>query len=142
ENGLNPSQYVLGLFVDFDPSPATNFVSMIMPVGNVPVDSWEDTDGFFTNPGPGGWSNDNIPYVVSNSLNLGFAFWQSQFGAPPFNPNARGIYEISLVLLNGADTLARTTIFVNVVPEPGSMAMLFGAAVCGVPMLRRRFRKK
>lgn len=131
--GLPADQYLLTLMVDFDPSFGTSFVTISMLVGG-PSPSWQaDSDGFFLNPGPGLWSDDNVPYVVSNSFHLGFGFWQLLPGSQPYDPFQPANYEIRLgVSTPNGDPIAQSTIFAQVgdpqqvVPEPASIA-LFGS---------------
>ncbi len=68
---------------------------------------------------------------VASSQNIGAAFWQlPQFGAPPFDANRPGEYDIELVVrdLDGA-IAARSAIVVEVVPAPGTGALIALAAV-------------
>ena len=143
ENGLPAEDYILLLSIDFNPNPIVPDI-VTVPIPTTATDP--SGDGYIENPGAGAWSSDTVPYVVANSSHLGFDFWQQDpIFAPPFNPNAVGVYEISLGVSTGLfdPPIATVTIFVNVlpVPEPGSMAMILGAAVCGLPVLRRRLRK-
>ena len=69
--------YTLSLDVDLDGSSATNFFSASVPLFDADADflnSWDDTDGFFANPGPGSWSDDAIDYVFAQSWRPGFSF--------------------------------------------------------------------
>jgi hypothetical protein len=138
-NGSSPDDYLLTLQVDFDPTAgAATFKTLTF------LASANDT----ANPGPGAWSNDAVPFVTSDSLHLGFAFWNGvNLPAPPFDPNAIGEYEIrfSVSTVGASPTappLAATNIFVNVapVPEPGSLVLMLGLAACGIPVALRRRR--
>jgi len=137
--GAGPDNYLLTLQVDFDPTVgAATFKTLTF------LASANDTP----NPGPGAWSDDNVPFVTSDSLHLGFAFWNAvPLAAPPFDPNATGEYEIrfSVSAVNASPTappLAATNILVNVgpVPEPGSIVLMLGLAACGLPTALRRRR--
>jgi PEP-CTERM motif len=126
------SEYELTLKVDFDPGVGTtNFVTLTMPVAG---------NGSLIN-NPGTWSN-ATPYAVADSLNLGFAFWGT-LGAPPFDPNVPGEYEIDLSATRNGLPLNATSILVNVapVPEPSSMA-LAGLAIPALAGWRRWRRRK
>lgn len=80
--------YGLGMFVDTDPNGGTNFGSaaLLIPMFDADTDafnsnpnSWDDSDGFFLNPGPGVWSDDSIGYVYSQS-------WRYEFiGLAPYS---------------------------------------------------------
>lgn len=142
--GQTAESYLLTLQIDFDPGiGTTDYATIPLPVADAdadPTNSWDDGDGFFLNPGSGAWSDDVTPFVVSNSGHLGFNFWT----LPPFNksydPNVTGEYQINLTVADALGTLASSTIFVNVVPEPATLGLvlmsgLFGAAV----YLRRRW---
>jgi len=75
--------------------------------------------------------------AVASTQNIGAAFWQSPgFGAPPFDANAPGEYDVILTVhdLDG-NLSARSAIVVRVVPAPGSAAVL---GLCGLLAARRR----
>ncbi|QDU90312.1 hypothetical protein Pla175_37150 [Pirellulimonas nuda] len=145
------TNYLLELSLDFDPAAGiADFVNFLLPVFDADgtpdalVDSWQETDGFFLNPGPGAWSDDSVGYVVSNSTRMDFGF----FSLPPFSkmydPNAVGEYEIRLRVydITGATQLASANAFAVVgVPEPSSLALtgLLGMA-CVATWRRRRNR--
>ncbi|HEY1376773.1 MAG TPA: hypothetical protein VGF55_08255, partial [Gemmataceae bacterium] len=114
------SEYQLTLSVDFDPGVGTtSFVTLNQPVAG--------NGSLLTNPGT--WSN-ATPYAVADSLNLGFAFWNSLGATPPYDPNTPGEYELDLSVTRNGVQIATTTAFVEVtpVPEPSTLALL-GLAV-------------
>ena len=130
------TNYILQLDVDFDPTPGVaNFSTLRLPIfgGAGALDGWNDTDGFFTTR-KRPWNDESVPYVVSNSGNLGF--FPVPAGAPAYNSSTLGEYELRLTAFDptGLVQLAGVTAFV-VVPEPTTLAALAGAGVIG---LRRR----
>jgi hypothetical protein len=69
--------YTLSLDVDLDGTSATSYFSASAPLFDAdsdPLNSWDDTDGFFLNPGGGAWSEDDTDYVFSQSWRPGFSF--------------------------------------------------------------------
>ena len=141
---FSPSAYWLTLEVDFDPAyGATDFKTASGRVGVL-------TTGYAANPGSGAWSNDSTPWVVSESTNLGFNFWNllPPVGPTGYDPNVPGEYEIRLTVSEvvgsglsasrGAD-IASTDIVVRAIPEPAS-AGLAGLAALGLFVVRRRQR--
>ena len=77
--------YTLSLDVDLDGSSLTSFFSAALPLFDAdasPLNSWDDTDGYFTNPGPGSWSDDAIDYVFSQAWRPGFGFLNGAELAP------------------------------------------------------------
>ncbi len=117
--GAPATDYILTLEVDFDPSAGTDFTTI-----SATADTW---GGFTTNPGGGAWS-DATPYVMAESWNLGFGFWQL-LGAPPFDPNANGQYTINFSASQNNQVVASTSIIAQVgnvapIPEPSCMALL------------------
>ena len=132
--GMAAEDYVMTLEVDFDPAiGSTDFAVISLPVADAdtdPTNSWDDTDGFFTNPGGGGWSEDSVPFVYSQSWNQGFTFWT----LPPFNKtydaNATGEYSLVLSIATSSDpmnAIATSSAVVRVVPEPcAGLLLLFG----------------
>jgi hypothetical protein len=143
---VTPDQYILTLNVDFDPGVGTtDFATISLPIGDgdtSPLNSWDDGDGFFTNPGSNAWSDNATPYVVSNSWHNGFAFWNTLFGKS-YDPNALGEYQIDLSVAyasNPSLPVASSSILVNVVPEPSSMALL-GLGLVGLTVAAWRKRR-
>lgn len=75
--------------------------------------------------------------TAADSQNLAFGFWQlPPFNAPAFDPNAFGEYDIDLTVrdLSGS-IVARSAIVIEVVPGPGSAALL---GLGGLVAMRRR----
>lgn len=136
-------EYWMTLEVDFDPAyGAATFKTLSEIVTTL-------SDGYKPNPGGGAWSSSTTPYVVSNSLHLGFSFWNfvPSFAPPAFNPNLPGEYEVRLTVsevdrsglapVPGA-LIAATDILVRAVPEPASLALVGVAGVAGFATFRRR----
>lgn len=120
--GLPQSAYTLKMDVDFDPAAgAANFVTISQSVST----GW--TAQIINNPGGGQWS-DSRPYVVADSWNLGFAFWNTLGANPPYNPNTDPFeYEIKLTVIVDGVPIATDSIFAvsaAAVPEPTTWAMI------------------
>lgn len=146
--GINSGSpnYVLRQSIDFDPAVgSTDFAVITLPIydaDGIPdatLDSWAETDGYFTNPGAGAWSDDTVPYVISNSTRMDFSFWSGVFGKS-YDPNALGEYELRLEVLDPTATsvLASSTALA-VVPEPSAIGLL---GVGAIALLSRRPRRK
>lgn len=136
------SDYIYTVLADIDPAfGVANFATSVIPpsVAAVPYgDSYypNGTGGSIT-AGPtysynGPWS-DTTPFVISNSQNYNFGHLA---GAGFTNP-ASGEYEIRFDVTDAVTGLsvASTTIFAQVVPEPTTLTVLAGA---GSMLLRRR----
>jgi hypothetical protein len=118
-----PSNYSFNLMVDFDAGFGTQ--------SWVTLDIDQTLENFFQNVNTGG-----------DSQNLGFNFWGNSTsgvlqleldasGYIAFDPFATGEYDIVLeVLDNTGGLVARSSIIVEVVPTPGTLAMLgFGSLI-------------
>jgi hypothetical protein len=118
------SDYQIDLMVDFDPAAgSTNFTTL-------------DYTAALESFGLGGLS------TFGDSQNLLFSFWQNDLGAPAFDPNALGEYELRLTVRDRVTDalIADVSNTVNVVPLPGAawagLGLLGGLA--GVRAVRRR----
>lgn len=141
-SGLAATDLWLQLEVDFDPGVGTNFATIAAP-------SNLGGDGYFTNGNCGNglapvactWSGAD-PYVVSQSSQLGFAFWSAVLGGPTnYNPNNAGVYDLRLSAYRGQPSstslLASVSIQAVVLPEPSTVALI-GIAALGLGLIRRR----
>ena len=123
-----PSNYSFNLMVDFDAGFGTQ--------SWVTLDIDQTLVNFFQNINSGG-----------DSQNLGFGFWGTSSsgllqlaldasGYIPFDPYATGEYDIVLELRDvTGNMLAQSAIVVEVVPTPGSLALL---GLSGLVVTRRR----
>lgn len=112
-----PSNYSFNLMVDFDAGFGTQ--------SWVTLDIDQSLANFFQNINTGG-----------DSQNLGFNFWGTSTsgvlqleldasGYMPFDPYATGEYDIVLEIFdNTGGMVARSAIVVEVIPTPGTLAML------------------
>ncbi|MBL4809515.1 MAG: PEP-CTERM sorting domain-containing protein [Phycisphaerales bacterium] len=126
-----PANYSLILSVDFDAGFGTQ--------SWVTLDITQTLQNFFLNTSSGG-----------DSQNLNFSFWSTSTSGlfnreldatnyMAFDANAFGEYDINLSLRDAAGAmLAESAIVVEVVPTPGSMALL---GLGGLAAVRRRRRR-
>ncbi|RMH27433.1 MAG: hypothetical protein D6692_07935 [Planctomycetota bacterium] len=102
--------YNLTLEVDLDPSPATDFVVISQPLFDAdsnPLNSWDDGDGLFINPGPGQWSDDTVNYVYSQS-------WRPDFGFLNGSILPAGDYKIRLTAAPTSGNIEARTVSTEV----------------------------
>lgn len=132
-----PEDYTLTLEVDFNPAVGSEtYKTLSLPVGDggdmIPLNAWDDTDGYFTNPGGGAWTDNTTPYVVANSWHLSMGFWSIIAPLPVYDPNAVGEYKINLSVSTVSGPIASTSIIANVVavPEAGQIALMGVASLC------------
>lgn len=74
---IGGQNYNLSLQLDLDGSFSTSYAAVSMPMFDSdasPLNSWDDNDGYFVNPGGGAWSEDTTAYVHSQSWHAGFSF--------------------------------------------------------------------
>lgn len=142
------SDYLYEIQADTNPAPgAASFVTVSVPAGvqlaapmgdsyypNGTGGSIGGTDASPTYTYTAGWS-DSTPFIIGNSQNYNFG----HLIGSGFANTGPAEYEIRAVMKNaiGGATVASSTIFVNVVPEPASASVL---ALAGIAMLARRRR--
>lgn len=119
--------------IDADTNPAvglTSYQTFMVPADNS-TPSLPAGDSYFTNPGT--WSN-AAPFVIANSENYNFGF----LAGSGFTNTGPAQYQINFTAINAAGLpVASTSILVNVVPEPTTLAAV---ASTGLVALRRRRR--
>ena len=135
------TSYILSLKVDFDPTVGTTHFATVPPTA-----AGSDPD-LLINPMDGSWNTNSVTYVNANSLNLGFAFWNTLGESPDtYNPSTPGEYEIDFSVSDLAgDVLASTQVFAEVgsVPAPPSIVLLGSGLICGgFTQVVRRFRRR
>ena len=146
-SGTPLDQLTYQLSIDFDPGAGTNFLSFD-PIndinGGTGTVQWDHAIGTNATGNGGGTSipnntSDAAGYataiatnnVAQNSWNMEF-FDSATF---PFDGAAVGIYTFTLSASDNSGVVASTSIDVEVVPEPTSLALL---AIGGLTVLRRR----
>jgi len=134
--GGNLSGLTYLLNIDYDPSAGTSFLA-INPLTAISDNAYGTNSGLVavgtsgTSAGLAATTN-----LAQNSEQLNFFA-----GAPPFNPNASGVYDISLQAFQNGELVGQTQIQVDVgsVPEPASFTLWgLGAIGCAVAGYRRR----
>jgi len=132
DDGTTADGFQLQFTVDFDPTPAYNYISF---GGTVPIPA--SVPFVIENLGGGTWSSDDVDFVVADSSHLAFSTWTTFFGAT-YDPDATGEYTFSLTAKDQFGTqLAHTEIVVKVVPEPASLGLF---ALGGLLLVKRRRR--
>lgn len=118
------SDFQIDLLLDFDAAEdATDYVNL-------------DITGIFESQQLGGLS------TFGDSQNFLFNFWQTDFGAPAFDPFATGEYEMRLSVRDRVTDAVVAEVFntVNVVPLPPAAFAGLGllGSLAGVRAIRRR----
>ncbi len=106
---VNGQNYLLTLSVDIDPTAGTNFKVVSNPFFDAdadPLNSWDENDGYFVNPGGGAWSTDDIDYVFSQS-------WRADFGFLNGSILPVGDYEIKFTAVPVGGPKAGQTVAVS-----------------------------
>lgn len=134
------------LSLDTDPSAGESFVTFDPIHGVNPGNGlvlWDHSMGDNSTGNSGGVEANNVGAYAANIAlyNVAQQSWKAHWYIPGFNPTTPGEYTISLTAFDGMGAaLASSSIVINAVPEPGSIALvglagLFGTAV----YLRRRW---
>lgn len=140
--GKTVDDYTYELGMDSDSSLGTNFLTfdLITPGAFQPF--WDHSMGNnSTASGAGAEAGDAPTYtsmlgtnnLVQNSWN--YEFFNSSGPLASFDPTVAGDYEIYIAAFDGLNEVGRTTISINVVPAPGSAALL---GLGGLVATRRR----
>jgi hypothetical protein len=134
------------LSLDTDPGPGVSFLTfdpIHFPNPATGLDLWDHAMGDNSTPNGGGVKALTEPQYAANIAlyNVAQQSWKAHWYIPGFDPTTPGEYTISLTAFDGMGAaLASSSIVINAVPEPGSIALvglagLFGTAV----YLRRRW---
>lgn len=141
---LNDLRYELSL--DTDPSSGVSFSTFDPINGTNPNTSTVYWDHAIGDNGDTAATNfnasDEVDYAsLIDTYNVAQNSWKAHWIIPGFDPTVNGEYTVSLTAFDGMTALASSSIVINAVPEPGTIALvglssLFGSAV----YLRRRWR--
>lgn len=144
-SGSKLSDYTYELSLDQDRGPGVDPL-VFDPINDVnPGNSmvlWDHSMGDnSTANGAGVEAGDASTYATNlGTYNVAQQSWKPNWFIPDFDPTKKGEYTISLTAFDGLNAVASSSIVINAIPEPGSIALLslgglFGTAV----YLRRRW---
>lgn len=141
-SGYNIGDLTYELGLDTDPTAGTNYTTFD-PINDINPGNgmvfWDHSMGNnSTAMGAGVEATDATDYAnLIASNNLAQQSWKAHWFFSPFDPTVNGQYEIYLSASDGTGEIARSAITINVVPEPGSIALL---GLGGLALIRRRRR--
>jgi hypothetical protein len=134
--GGNLSGLTFLLNIDYDPSAGTSFLA-INPLTAISDNAYGTNSGLVAV----GTSGSSAGLVATTNLAQNSEQLNFFAGAPPFNPNVSGVYDISLQAFQNGELVGQTQIQVDVgsVPEPTSLTM-WGLCTlgCAIGVFRRR----
>lgn len=144
-SGLALGDLTYELSLDTDPSGATSFLTFD-PINDVNPGNamvlWDHSMGDnSTTAATDVISGDAATYATNiATYNVAQNSWKPHWFIPGFNPEVNGEYTITLSAFDTLGQVASSSIVINAIPEPGSIALmglggLFGTAV----YLRRRW---
>lgn len=138
--GADLTNFIVRLRIDTNPGAGTTFVTIASAYTN-----WGDNE-YVNGPayvGPGAQAGERVdtglgPLVGEDGLQQSSNPLFPNSGFAGYDPFAAGLYDIELAVFTlGGTLLAITDIQVQVVPEPGTLAIL-GIGVAGLGFARRR----
>lgn len=140
--GKTVDAYTYQLGMDADASMGTNFMTFDFITAGVAAPFWDHSFGNnSTAANSGAEAGDLATYnalagannIVQNSWS--YEFFNSSSPLSSFDPTVVGNYEIYIAAFDGLTEIGRTTITIDVVPTPGSLALL---GLGGITVTRRR----
>lgn len=140
-SGKSVSDYTYQIGMDADASMGTNFMTFdLITSGGTTL--WDHSFGTNSTGANAGSEAGDIPTydaltaannIAQNSWN--YEFFNSSGPLMSFDPNDAGSYEIYIAAFDGVNEIGRTTITIDIVPAPGSLALL---GLGGITVTRRR----
>ncbi|MCA9232290.1 MAG: PEP-CTERM sorting domain-containing protein [Planctomycetales bacterium] len=129
------------LSLDTDPGPGTNFTTFD-PINDGSPAFWDHSIGDnSTNAATDSIATDATDYAnLIAANNVAQNSWKPHWFFSPFDPTLSGVYTITLTAFDGATTVASSSININVVPEPTTLAL--GLSSLAVVAIGRRNRRK
>ncbi|QDU54044.1 PEP-CTERM sorting domain-containing protein [Aeoliella mucimassa] len=137
-SGFTLDDLTFELALDTDPTAGVSFYSfdLIHDESSPGVVYWDHSMGDnFSDAASDYIAADEASYLAAlSSYNVAQNSWKPHWFIPGFDPELLGEYTLSLSAYNGSALVASTSIMVNTVPEPSTLALLglsgmFGTAV-------------